>query len=201
MEQPDDWRTKMSDFIIVNDSYRGVHLEHKRYKYLKREWKNGHWNYTYPHYGEKNAPYQVHTKGHAKTLSDISTGYRKEANKQKEWMKEAYINGQYNKVWFGKDSQQYSQMKDIYNNRKSDYHSANRWAEDYGRLARAERDKANKAEAEYARRMHQEIKKWEKMPSTKILTYINKGKDLVSSLINKWKTKKKSKPRTYTINK
>ena len=190
-----------NDFIIVNDPYKGIHLEHKRYKYLKREWKNGRWNYTYPHWGSKNAPYQVHTKEHAKTLSDVSTGYRQEANQQKEWMKEAYINGQYNKAWFGNDSQQYYAMKDIYNNRKSEYHTANRWAEEYGRLARAERDKANKEEAEYARKMHQEIKKWERMPSTKILTYVNKGKDLVSSLINKWKTKKKSKPRTYTINK
>ena len=79
----------MNDYIIVNDPYRGVHLEHKKYKYLKREWKNGRWNYTYPKYGSKDAPYAVYTKGHAKTLSDDSSDYMKEANKHAEWAKDA----------------------------------------------------------------------------------------------------------------
>ena len=26
----------------------GIHLEHKRYKYISRKWKNGRWVYTYP---------------------------------------------------------------------------------------------------------------------------------------------------------
>ena len=36
------------DYIITMSPMEGIHLEHKRYKYISRKWKNGRWVYTYP---------------------------------------------------------------------------------------------------------------------------------------------------------
>lgn len=53
----------MNDFIIVNDPYRGVHLEHKNgFKYLSKQFVNGKWRYIY------------------NTLSTKIRGYSKEGN-------------------------------------------------------------------------------------------------------------------------
>ena len=169
----------MNNYIVLIDS-RGAHLEHRSHKYVSRTWKNGHWNYTYPKYGQ-GSTYAVHTKSAAENLSSLASKYRKEVNADKN------VNF-YNTLKFNGTGKDYAQSR-INTNEK--------FAQDYARQARKERDLANKEEAAYVAKMNKEIKKWNKSPVTKILTVVNKGKDLINKLLSK----KKVKPRSYTVNK
>ncbi|MBP5595207.1 MAG: hypothetical protein J6Y02_07480 [Pseudobutyrivibrio sp.] len=45
----------MNNYILVMDPMYSPHLEHGKYKYIKRYWKNGHWNYVYPKEGSSTA--------------------------------------------------------------------------------------------------------------------------------------------------
>jgi len=148
------------DYIVTRNSWGGYSLAH-RYKYLKREWKNGRWNYTYPSNSKSyRTDMDINNKFASAYQESVNRYYKDKYaplsiynNNSPEWLRDSY-------------------RDDVKEIRKS---------------AMAERYTYLKNEAATARQMRDQIEKWNKSPVTKILTLANKGRDLFKSLIAKWK--------------
>lgn len=192
----------MQDYIIVMDKMNGPHLEHKKYKYISREWKNGRWVYTYPKVSSGN---YVKAK---QTSMDASYNLQAASMKQKYYASENQRLNNYKKEVQGMQNNASSeQAKRLYDEALKDVDSAiainkdnmrtqAQTVKDYGKAyssrsktATAEYNRYVKENAEWEHKMHKEIKKWESSPISKIETAIHKGIDKVKSILSKLKKK------------
>lgn len=156
---------------VYRSRYGNLYLCHSSHKYLKREWKNGKWNYTYP---SESKAYKTYMDGY----NNAANEYQESANR--------YYKDKYAPLSIYKDNSP-EWLRDSYRNN----------VEEIRKLAMAERYKHLKNEAATARQMRNQIEKWHKSPVTKILTLANKGRDLFKSLMAKLK---KPQDYTITIN-
>ena len=146
---------------VYRSPYRELYLCHGTYKYIKREWKNGQWHYTYP--GNYN------TRG--------SYGYTQNNNMHKMYSKAA------------NDNYQLARKLKKNNPNGDRYTQFEKWANDDANKAKTYRYYALKQEATLARQYRDTVKKWESTPISKIQTAYHKTADKVSSLLSKVKNK------------
>lgn len=203
-----------NDYIIVMDKFGGAHLEHKQHKYIKREWKNGRWVYTYPDTVATDFLYDQWKRKSNATKS--YNAYKEESSrnssiqKRKIESKKIYNQGlkdlddQYNNMSYLEKQMYKKSGIDPKGNLTKEYNESksklDAYDKDSYKRAMAARNEYYTNMAKYAREDYKMRKEWEKTPISKLQTAyhksidsmsarVEKGKKIIDSLLSKLKKK------------
>lgn len=186
-----------NDFIIVMDKFGGAHLEHKSYKYTKRERIGDKWRYWY----DTNISGKSYKKEMTEAQRDLD--YRK--NRQAEFKSKGYYNiSSKNKdalnMWYnaslGGRPNSYKYEQAPYSN-----HQPLQYVKAMTRYMRGIKDYDNEKIAEDSRIVYNAKKKYDKTLYGNIDKLVSKGKGIIDSLLNKIKNKNKNENGNKNTNK